>query len=154
MDIWALKCNLQMLLPSPILLSFGEQSWRETRDEWGKPVTTQTAHGSSLPATIFTCYSIEMAHCSHDPNAVLTPPRIQPNPDCICCACTCSVWSLWILTHPLRFLWFKATHQLLNSVTSKVFSWPRSQGRWPSMKTIFQGLELFSLSLCWGLESV
>ena len=154
MDIWALKCNLSNATSFPHppchlenrvegrLAMSGESLWR-----------LHIAHGQQPPATIFTCYSIEMALCSHDPNAVLTPPRTQPNPDCI----GSSAHALFgpVNPHsPIEISFGLKQHtSCWISVTSSIFL-AQIQGRWPSMNTIFQGLSFFSLSLLGAGECI
>ena len=143
------KCHF---LP-PSSLSFGEQSWRETSDEWGKPVTTPYSTWAAA-----SCYNIYVLF--HWDGTLLTWPKCSSHSPKNTAEsrlhwqlCTCSVWPCESsLTH-WDFFWFKATHQLLNLCDPPVFSWPRSKAGGPPWTPFFR-VWAFFLSLCWGLESV
>lgn len=114
MDIWALKSNLSNATSfPPSSLSFGEKSWRETKDELWKPVITPY---STWPAA--SCYNIYVLF--RWDGTLLTWPKCSSHSTKNTAEsklhwqlCTCSVWPCESsLTH-WDFFWFKTTHQLL-----------------------------------------
>lgn len=93
---WTLTYNLSNATAHPQSLSDRRRplqgAWKKKCS--GSALLLSRARGLQPPATLFTSYSIEVARlCSHDPNAVLTPPRTNsPVRSLRWQLCTCSVW--------------------------------------------------------------